>query len=110
MTKAERLDRLMISCGLRDSLIGSEYIRMAVDIYAPQMSITKELYPAIAAAANTTPSRVERAIRHAIETGFERCGWDNDVLEMFGNTVDPNRGKPTNSELIARLARLCGAD
>lgn len=66
-------------------------------------AITGELYPAVAANFQTTPSRVERAIRHAIEVGWVRG--DLDVTyRYFGNTVSPSKGKPTNSEFIAQLS------
>jgi two-component system response regulator (stage 0 sporulation protein A) len=65
--------------------------------------VTKELYPMIANKYNTTPSRVERAIRHAIE-----LAWDRGNVEMmnkfFGYTINVERGKPTNSEFIAMVA------
>ena len=51
--------------------------------------------------------QAERAMRHAIESGFDRCGYNDEVLSMFGNTIDPSTGKPTNSEFVARMARLC---
>ena len=66
-------------------------------------SITKILYPTIAKRFQTTPSRVERAIRHAIEVAWTRG--DPNVLEsIFGHTVSMNRRKPTNSEFIAQIA------
>ena len=65
--------------------------------------VTKVLYPTVAMAYNTTPSRVERAIRHAIETAWDRG--DVDTLESyFGYTIHTSRGKPTNSEFIALIA------
>ena len=66
-------------------------------------SITKILYPMIAKKFSTTPSRVERAIRHAIEVAWDRG--DVDVLNSyFGYTIHNLRGKPTNSEFIAMIA------
>ncbi len=66
-------------------------------------AITKCLYPQVAKAFNTTPSRVERAIRHAIEVAWDRC--DSDVIqEYFGNTISLNTGRPTNSEFISQVA------
>jgi two-component system response regulator (stage 0 sporulation protein A) len=66
-------------------------------------AVTKELYPMIAQKYQTTPSRVERAIRHAIE-----LAWDRGNVEMmtkfFGYTINLERGKPTNSEFIAMVA------
>lgn len=65
--------------------------------------MTKELYPMIAEKFNTTPSRVERAIRHAIELAWDR-GNVELMNKVFGYTIDVERGKPTNSEFIAMVA------
>ncbi len=66
-------------------------------------SITKLLYPAVAKEFNTSPSRVERAIRHAIEVAWDRG--DTDTLNsIFGFTINQAKGKPTNSEFIAMIA------
>ena len=65
--------------------------------------ITKELYPEIAEKYDTTPSRVERAIRHAIEVAWGR-GNQEVVQSIFGYTISANKGKPTNSEFIAMIA------
>ena len=66
-------------------------------------SITKVLYPTVARHYNTTPSRVERAIRHAIEVAWDRG--NPDVLnDLFGYTITSSKGKPTNSEFIAMIA------
>ena len=66
-------------------------------------SITKILYPTIAKKHQTTPSRVERAIRHAIEVAWSRGKMDT-IEELFGYTVSGGKGKPTNSEFIALIA------
>ncbi len=65
--------------------------------------ITKQLYPDLAKKYKTTPSRVERAIRHAIEVAWGR-GQLDAVESIFGYTVNANKGKPTNSEFIAMIA------
>ena len=66
-------------------------------------SVTKILYPSVAKKYSTTTSRVERAIRHAIEVAWDRG--DVDTLNSyFGYTIQNNRGKPTNSEFIAMIA------
>jgi len=66
-------------------------------------SITKQLYPSVAKKFETTSSRVERAIRHAIEVAWDRG--DVDILNSyFGYTIHNSRGKPTNSEFIAMIA------
>ena len=103
---AQKLDAMLLECGLRDSLVGTDYVRRAAMMYTPGMSMTKELYPGVAAAVGSSPSRVERAMRHAIETGFDRCGYTERVMTIFGNTIDPNSGKVTNGEFIARLSRI----
>ena len=66
-------------------------------------AVTKELYPLVADRYNTTPSRVERAIRHAIEVAWSRGNIDI-INSFFGYTIDTDRGKPTNSEFIAIIA------
>ena len=69
----------------------------------PVNAITKVLYPQVAKTFGTTPSRVERAIRHAIEVAWDRG--DLDTLQrFFGYTVSNTKGKPTNSEFIALIA------
>ena len=66
-------------------------------------SVTKVLYPSIAKKHQTTPSRVERAIRHAIEVAWSRGSMDT-INAIFGYTVSNGKGKPTNSEFIALLS------
>ena len=66
-------------------------------------SITKILYPTLAKKFKTTPSRVERAIRHAIEVAWNR-GNIETINKIFGYTVNTNKGKPTNSEFIALIS------
>jgi len=82
---------------LRDSII------MAIGDMDMLNSITKILYPTIAKKHQTTPSRVERAIRHAIEVAWSRGKMDT-LDELFGYTVSGGKGKPTNSEFIALIA------
>ena len=76
---------------------------MSVDDMDMLNSITKILYPTIAKRFQTTPSRVERAIRHAIEVAWSR-GRIEILEEMFGYSVQGDRGKPTNSEFIVTVA------
>ena len=66
-------------------------------------AITKELYPELAEKFDTTVSRVERAIRHAIEVSWNRGDWDL-MEEIFGHSVDIDKAKPTNSEFIVTVA------
>ncbi len=76
---------------------------MSVDDAEMLNSITKVLYPSIAKRHKTTPSRVERAIRHAIEVAFSR-GKTDTIDSLFGYTVNGGKGKPTNSEFVALIA------
>jgi len=76
---------------------------MSVDDSEMLNSITKILYPSIAKQHGTTPSRVERAIRHAIEVAWSR-GRMETLDALFGYTINTGKGKPTNSEFIALIA------
>ena len=93
--------------GVPSHIKGYSYIRECImQVYFhPTMigGITKELYPKIATEFNTTVSRVERAIRHAIEVSWNRGNWDL-MQEIFGYSVDIDRAKPTNSEFIVTVA------
>lgn len=93
--------------GVPAHIKGYHYLRNAIIMVVEDIdllgAITKELYPAIAKANNTTPSRVERAIRHAIEVAWNR-GKLETINSLFGYTVQNDKGKPTNSEFIAIIA------
>ena len=93
--------------GVPAHIKGYQYLReaimMAVDDIEMLGSITKVLYPTIAKKFQTTPSRVERAIRHAIEVAWNR-GKTDTIDELFGYTISNGKGKPTNSEFIALIA------
>lgn len=93
--------------GVPAHIKGYQYLREAIMIAVADMdvinAITKVLYPQVAKTFQTTPSRVERAIRHAIEVAWDRG--DLDTLQrFFGYTVSNTKGKPTNSEFIALIA------
>lgn len=93
--------------GIPAHIKGYQYLREAIVLTVNDMDIinavTKVLYPAVAKKFKTTPSRVERAIRHAIEVAWDRG--DVEVLQkFFGYTVSGIKGKPTNSEFIAMIA------
>ena len=93
--------------GVPAHIKGYQYLREAIIIAVNDMdvinAITKVLYPQVAKTFSTTPSRVERAIRHAIEVAWDRG--DLDTLQrFFGYTVSNTKGKPTNSEFIALIA------
>ena len=93
--------------GVPAHIKGYQYLRDAIMMSVEDMemlnSITKVLYPTIAKNHQTTPSRVERAIRHAIEVAWSRGKMDT-IDELFGYTVSNGKGKPTNSEFIALIA------
>ncbi len=92
--------------GVPAHIKGYQYLRDAIIMSVKDMemlnSITKILYPTIAKKYQTTPSRVERAIRHAIEVAWSRGKMDT-IDEMFGYTIHNGKGKPTNSEFIALI-------
>ena len=93
--------------GVPAHIKGYQYLREAImmSVEDPEMlgSITKVLYPTIARKNQTTASRVERAIRHAIEVAWNR-GRMETLDAMFGYTINTGKGKPTNSEFIALIA------
>lgn len=93
--------------GVPAHIKGYQYIRSAIIMVVENMDllnfITKQLYPEIAKAYNTTASRVERAIRHSIEVAWSR-GKPETMNEIFGYTIHTGKGKPTNSEFIAMVA------
>lgn len=93
--------------GVPAHIKGYQYLREAIMMVVNDIDvinqITKQLYPEIATKYHTTPSRVERAIRHAIEVAWGR-GQVDTVESIFGYTVSNSKGKPTNSEFIAMIA------
>ena len=101
------ITRMLHELGMPSHIKGYQYIRDGImmiynnpDIIG---GITKELYPDIATKYTTTVSRVERAIRHAIEVSWNRGNWDL-MEEIFGHSVDIDKAKPTNSEFIVTIA------
>ena len=109
--KEENLEALVTNIihevGVPAHIKGYQYLREAIMMVVNDIDvinqITKSLYPKIAAKYNTTPSRVERAIRHAIEVAWGR-GQQEAVENIFGYTISASKGKPTNSEFIAMIA------
>lgn len=98
---------IMRQIGVPAHIKGYQYLRSAIELCIDDKemleSVTKLLYPTVAKMYSTTSSRVERAIRHAIEVAWDRG--DVDVLSSyFGYTIQSNRGKPTNSEFIAMIS------
>ena len=101
------ITKILHELGIPSHIKGYQYIRDGVGMVFdnPEIigGITKELYPELASKFDTTTSRVERAIRHAIEVSWNRGNWDL-MEEIFGNSVDIDRAKPTNSEFIVTVA------
>ncbi len=99
--------KLIHGIGIPAHIKGYHYLRSAILKVVERVellgAVTKELYPEVADEFDTTASRVERAIRHAIEVAWNR-GNVELIHELFGHTVSSERGKPTNSEFIAMLA------
>lgn len=109
--KEENLEALVTNIihevGVPAHIKGYQYLREAIMMVVNDIDvinqITKSLYPKIAFKFSTTPSRVERAIRHAIEVAWGR-GQQEAVENIFGYTISAAKGKPTNSEFIAMIA------
>ena len=102
-----QVTRIIHQIGVPAHIKGYQYLRTAILLTIKDSdiinSVTKVLYPSVAKKYQTTTSRVERAIRHAIEVAWDRG--DVDTLNSyFGYTIQNNRGKPTNSEFIAMIA------
>ena len=102
-----RVSKILRDLGVPEHLSGYSYLLEAVMMTIRDRTclrkMTTSVYPRIGQKHQVSAASVERAMRHAVETGCIRC--DPDVLfGYFGNTIDPNKGKPTNSEFIARVA------
>lgn len=101
------ISKMLHELGMPSHIKGYQYVREAISLVYdnPEIvgGITKELYPTLAGKYDTTVSRVERAIRHAIEVSWNRGDWDL-MEEVFGHSVDIDKAKPTNSEFIITVA------
>ena len=101
------ISKMLHELGMPSHIKGYKYIREAISMVYDNPDIvggiTKELYPELATKFDTTVSRVERAIRHAIEVSWNRGDWDL-MEEIFGHSVDIDKAKPTNSEFIVTVA------
>ena len=101
------ITKILHELGIPSHIKGYQYIREGIGIVFENPDtiggITKELYPELADKYDTTVSRVERAIRHAIEVSWNRGDWDL-MEEIFGHSVDIDKAKPTNSEFIVTIA------
>jgi two-component system response regulator (stage 0 sporulation protein A) len=102
-----KVTSILHEIGVPAHIRGYHYMREAIVMAVADLDvlnyITKELYPTIAKKCNTTPSRVERAIRHAIEVAWSR-GKIDAIDSLFGYTINTHKGKPTNSEFIALIS------
>ena len=101
------ITKLLHDLGMPSHIKGYQYVREGIKVIyeRPEVigGITKELYPDIADKFKTTVSRVERAIRHAIEVSWNRGDWDL-MEDIFGHSVDLDRARPTKSEIIVTVA------
>ncbi len=109
MDPEQEIRNILLELGAPDHLVGHPYVIRAILLVVEDQlyinHITFGLYPQLAVEFDTTPARVERAIRHLIEVTWVRG--DIDVLDRyFGNTISASRGKPTNGEFIARMANV----
>jgi len=106
-----RACRILTRIGVPERLLGHAYILRALVLTAADGGAVRGatrpggLYHKIAGEFGTTMPRVERGIRHGIEVAWSRCDWEV-LMAYFGNTVSPDKGKPTNLEFIARLASV----
>ncbi len=102
-----RVTAIIHDIGVPAHIKGYQYLREAIGLAVEDMevinAVTKVLYPAVAKKFGTTASRVERAIRHAIEVAWDRGDLET-LQKYFGYTVSNAKGKPTNSEFIAMIA------
>lgn len=102
-----QVTKMIHQIGVPAHIKGYQYLRAAIILVMQDSaiinSVTKQLYPSIGKTFSTTSSRVERAIRHAIEVAWDRGDYDT-ITEIFGYTIQSSRGKPTNSEFIAMVA------
>lgn len=108
MVNVEKMEHFMLELGFPENLRGTEYLRAATAEYAknPTMQLVSELYPALAKAYNSSPSKIERCMRHAIERAWEQ-GNPAVQQQLFGWTYSARMGRPRVGEYIARMARIC---
>lgn len=104
----EEIGHVLKELGIPTSLLGYKYAKRAIELVAStkkKLSMTKEIYPTIAKEYDATSSRVERAIRHAIDIGW--CRGNPDMLyHLFRHSYSAEKGRPTNSEFITAVAEF----
>ncbi len=102
-----RISKVLHKLGIPAHIKGYLYLREAIKLVFEDINmmgaVTKKLYPTVAENFDTTPSRVERAIRHAIDVAWDK-GEQKVIRNYFGNTLTSSSGKPTNSQFIAKIA------
>lgn len=107
--KQENIGDVLKRIGIPCHLLGYHYIQDAVRIsISDSMKFSKFatiVYGDVASKNKTSPTRVERAIRHAIDVAF-KCGDIDEIYKLFGSSYSKNRGKPTNKEFIAMITEL----
>lgn len=103
----EEISEILKDLGIPANLSGYAYVRYAIELVVKEpeavYGITKRVYPEVATAFKTTSNRVERAIRHAVETSCNRGNLEA-MQKLFGYSYSVEKGKPTNSEFIATIA------
>lgn len=105
----EEVESILLVIGMPENIKGYRYcsyaIKIAVENPEIMSAITGELYPKVAEKFDTTGTRVEREIRYGIECAWDRC--DFEIIEkLFGSTISPHKGRPTNGEFLARVANI----
>lgn len=103
LLKESTVQNTLIELGIPVNLLGFRYLTKAIQVYTPGMKITRDIYVAIGNEFDVPPSRVERAIRHSIESS-SADGISNVMYEFFGNTIGRDRCGVTNSRFIATVS------
>lgn len=99
-------DDVFLELGFREVTSGTGMLRYAISIWKPGASMCKQVYPQVAERFGSTPARCERAMRHAIESAWTR-GSIRTQEALFGSSINPDSGRPTVSEFVTRMARVC---
>lgn len=105
MNNEQKVNEMLLELGHNERHRGTQMIRIGAALYERDALLTKELYPAIAAATNSTASRVERSIRHSICEAWTRGSHDAQ-LKYFGHSINPDTGTPTVGQYLATVARI----
>lgn len=109
MVSMEKVDAWLLRLGLKDVNAGTVYLRDMVAMYRPRMGLTKELYPAIAQRYRSSPQRIERCCRYAIEYAWT-YGSQAAQEQLFGASISTETGRPTVGHFVSRLYRECEED